>query len=115
MNSGFLIVLLLIGVVMYYILIRPQRAKLRHQKDLIANITAGDEVVTIGGLYGDVVDVDDESEKIVLEIAENVHVEVARRAVGSVVKAEDRGDFVESPSGGADGEVRKFDPDNLRT
>ncbi len=115
MNSGFLIVLLLIGVVMYFILIRPQRAKQRQQKDLIANITAGDEVVTIGGLYGDVVDVDDDGDRIVLEIAEDVHVEVARRAIGTVVKAEDLGDFMESPSGDAGGEVRKFDPDNVRT
>ena len=61
MNSGFLIPLLLVGVVMYFILIRPQRAKKRQQKDLIANIRAGDEVVTIGGLYGDVVDVDDDT------------------------------------------------------
>ena len=115
MNSGFLIVLLLIGVVMYFLLIRPQRAQQRRQKELISNVAAGDEVVTVGGIYGDVVEVDDDGEKLVLEIAEDVHVEIARRAIGSVVKAEDLGDFLDTPSGDADAEVRKFDPGDVRT
>lgn len=115
MNNGFLIVLLLIGVVMYFLLIRPQRSKQRQQKDLIASVAVGDEVVTIGGIYGDVVELDGDGEKIVLEIAEDVHVEVARRAIGSVVKADDLGDFVDSRSRDDDGEVRKFDPGDVRT
>ena len=114
-SSTFLIVLLLIGVVMYFLLIRPQRAQQKRQKEQIAGVAAGDEVVTIGGIYGDVVEVDEDDEKIVLEIAEDVHIEVARRAIGSVVKADDLGDYVDSSTRGEDEEVRKFDPENVRT
>lgn len=114
-SSGFLIVLLVIGVLMYLLLIRPQRAQQKRQKEQIAGVAAGDEVVTIGGIYGDIVEVDEDGEKIVLEIAEDVHIEVARRAIGSVVKAEDLGDYVDSSASGEDEEVRKFDPENVRT
>lgn len=114
MSAGFIIVILAIGVVMYFILIRPQRARQKHQRDLIAQVGPGDEIVTIGGLYGDVVEIDSEGEKIVVEIAEDVHIEIARRAIASVVKAEDLVDLENDDVG--DGElVQKYDPDDVRS
>ena len=71
-------------------MIRPQRARQRQQQEQLSSVAPGDEVVTIGGIYGDVVEVQDE--KLVVEIAEDIHIEVARKAIGTVVKANDRGD-----------------------
>ena len=51
----------------------------------------GDEVLTVGGLYGIVRDIDEEDDLIV-EIAEGIQVRIARRAIGGVVKPEDEDD-----------------------
>jgi preprotein translocase subunit YajC len=85
-GSGFLIVLLGMFAVMYFLLIRPQKAKQRAAQDMLSRLAPGDEVITIGGIYGDVVEVHDD--KVVVEIAEDVHIEVARRAISSIVPPE---------------------------
>jgi preprotein translocase subunit YajC len=82
-GGGFLIFLVAMFAIMYFLLIRPQRAKQRAAQDLLSQLAPGDEVVTIGGVYGDVVEVYED--KVVLEIAEDVHIEVARKAVAQIV------------------------------
>lgn len=81
---AFIIVLVAMLIFMYFLLIRPQRAKQRQVQDMLANLKPGDEVITIGGIYGDVVEV--EEDKVVLEIAEDVHIEVTRRAISSIIQ-----------------------------
>ena len=71
--------LLLMGLVFYFLLIRPQRRQRQAHQRLVATVDVGDEVVTIGGLYGTVRAVDDES--ITLEIAPNVEVRFSRAAI----------------------------------
>lgn len=83
---AFIIVLVAMLVFMYFLLIRPQRAKQRATQEMLANLKVGDEVITIGGMYGDVIEV--EEDKVTLEIAEDVHVEVTRRAIANIVKEE---------------------------
>lgn len=85
-GSGFLIVLLGMFAVMYFLLIRPQKAKQRAAQDMLNRLAPGDEVITIGGIYGDVVEVHDD--KVVVEIAEDVHIEVARKAISSIVPSD---------------------------
>lgn len=88
MNGGFFIVILVLLALMYFLMIRPQRARQRAQQDQLSSVEPGDEVLTIGGIYGDVVEVQDE--KLVVEIAEDIHIEIARKAIGTLVKADDR-------------------------
>ena len=88
MNGGFFIVILVLLALMYFLMIRPQRARQRAQQDQLNAVEPGDEVLTIGGIYGDVVEVQDE--KLVVEIAEDIHIEIARKAIGTLVKADDR-------------------------
>jgi len=83
-GGGFLIFLVAMFAIMYFLLIRPQRAKQRAAQDLLSQLAPGDEIVTIGGIYGDVVEVYED--KVVLEIAEDVHIEVARKAVAQIVQ-----------------------------
>lgn len=107
----FVIVMLAMLVFMYFLLIRPQKAKQRAAQDMLNRLAPGDEIVTVGGIYGDVVEVDDQ--KVVLEIAEDVHIEVARRAIASIVPPEteaeddeeDEDDEDEGPEANADGEA----------
>jgi preprotein translocase subunit YajC len=73
-------------VFMYLMIIRPQRQQARKHAELIANLKPGDEIITAGGLYGDIVEVMDD--RVSLEISEDVEVEVAKRAIASVIPAE---------------------------
>ncbi|OOG75624.1 hypothetical protein BLJAPNOD_03017 [Ensifer sp. M14] len=78
---------LLIFVVMYFLIIRPQRAQMKRREELLKNIRRGDQVVTGGGIVGKVTKVvDDELE---VEIAEGVKIRVIRGGVSEVrVKGE---------------------------
>ena len=82
----FIIVLLAMFALMYFLLIRPQRAQQRRTQDMLSALAPGDEVITVGGIYGDVVEVLDD--KVVLEIAEDVHIEVTRKAVANILPQE---------------------------
>jgi len=86
-----LILLLAMLVLLWVLLIRPQRSRQRQQHELLANVDPGDEIITVGGLYGIVQEIDEEDDLIV-EIADAVHVRIARRAVAGVVKPEDEED-----------------------
>ena len=86
-----LILLAAMFVLLWALLIRPQRRKQMEQQRLLASIEPGDEVLTVGGIYGIVTDIDDEDDLIV-EIAEGIQVRVARRAVGGVVKPAEEGE-----------------------
>jgi preprotein translocase subunit YajC len=95
LNGGFLIILILIFGLMYFLLIRPQRQQQRRHQEMLSNLKVGDEVITAGGIYGDVVAV--EPDRVSLEIAEDVEVEVARRAIASIVVPEPGEDEAEEP------------------
>ena len=87
--KGFVPILLIMVVLMYVMMIRPQKKQQRRHKDLLANLKPGDEVITAGGIYGDVVGVEDE--KVHLLIAEDVEIEVARRSIATVVPPSENG------------------------
>ena len=87
MSGGFLVLLLAMFGFMYFLLIRPQRQQQRRHTDLLASLKPGDEVITTGGIYGEVVQLD--AERVMLEIDEDVRIAVARRAIASVVPPEE--------------------------
>ena len=79
---------ILIFVVMYFLIIRPQRAQMKRREELLKNIRRGDQIVTGGGIIGKVTKVIDDAE-LEVEIAEGTKVRVARSGVSEVrVKGE---------------------------
>jgi preprotein translocase subunit YajC len=72
---------------MWFLLIRPQRAQQRKHAELLGALKPGDEVVTSGGIYGEVVQLDEE--RVMLEIDDDVKIAVARRAIATVVPPEE--------------------------
>lgn len=85
-GGGFLPILmigLLFGV-MYFMMIRPQQKRRREAEQMQASIGPGDEVVTIGGLYGTVASIDDET--VMLEVTPGVQARYARPAIARVVR-----------------------------
>lgn len=89
-----LILLAAMFVLLWALLIRPQRRKQMDQQRLLSSVEPGDEVLTVGGMYGIVTEIDEEDDLIV-EIAEGIRVRIARRAVAGVVKPEDEADEAE--------------------
>ena len=78
-----LLPLVLIFVVFYFLLIRPQQKKMRDHRTMIDAIKRGDQVVTAGGIIGRVAKVVDDNE-VQVEIAENVRVRVQRSMIADV-------------------------------
>ena len=78
-NSGIgqFIPLILIFVIFYFFLIRPQQKKAKEHKTMVENLKRGDKVITSGGIVGRVERIID-NEKVEVEIADNVKVEVFR-------------------------------------
>ena len=78
-NSGIgqFIPLILIFVIFYFFLIRPQQKKVKEHKIMVQNLKRGDKVVTSGGIVGTVERVM-ENDKVEIEISENVKVEIVK-------------------------------------
>ena len=80
---GAFLPLILIFAVFYFLLIRPQQKKAKEHQIYLSNLKKGDQVVTSGGIHGEITGL---TEKVVtLEIADNVRIKVSRQyIVGSV-------------------------------
>jgi preprotein translocase subunit YajC len=106
-DTGFLVVIAVMFLIMYLLLIRPQRQQQRRHASMVDALKPGDEVITAGGIYGDITGVEDD--RVTLEIAEDVEIEVAKRAIASVVPSEE---FEEEEAGEADpGEAETAEPE----
>ena len=79
MDSGIgqFIPLILIFVIFYFFLIRPQQKKVKEHKAMVENLKRGDKVVTSGRIVGTVERIID-NDKVEVQIAENINVEVVR-------------------------------------
>jgi preprotein translocase subunit YajC len=78
--------LILLFVVFYFLLIRPQQKRAKTHKQFIENLKRGDTVVTSGGLYGKITGVTEDA--VTMEVAEKVRVKVAKNAVVEYVKGD---------------------------
>ena len=77
-----LIPLLLMFVIFYFLLIRPQQKKAKQQRELLSGLKKGDSVITTGGIYGRIAEINDTI--ITLEVADKVRIKVARSYVTAV-------------------------------
>ncbi|MEE8272187.1 MAG: preprotein translocase subunit YajC [Alphaproteobacteria bacterium] len=79
-----LLPIVLIFVVFYFLLIRPQQTRMKAHKEMLANVRRGDRVVTGGGIIGRVVKVGGDDD-VSVEIAEGVRVKVLRSTITSII------------------------------
>jgi preprotein translocase subunit YajC len=80
--------LLLIVVVMYFLMIRPQQRKQKAHQAMISAVKPGDEVVTAGGMYGTVAGVDERKNTIYLKVSNDVKIKIERFSIARVVTDE---------------------------
>tara|TARA_B110000438_G_C15762944_1_gene628177 strand:+ start:116 stop:400 length:285 start_codon:yes stop_codon:yes gene_type:complete len=85
-NSGFaqFVPLILIFVIFYFFLIRPQQKKVKEHKLMVASLKRGDEVVTSGGVIGKVEKIIGD-DKVDIIIADNVTVQVVQSTIQSLI------------------------------
>ena len=87
---GILIIVALFAL-LWFLMIRPQRAKAQQQQQMLGTVAPGDEILTVGGIYGIVQELEPEEDggDLIVEIADGIHVRVARRALATVVKPDE--------------------------
>jgi len=99
MSAAGLLLIVVAFAFLYFILVRPQKRRQQESQRMLSNLAVGDEVLTAGGIYGRVVDTEDDA--LFVEIAPNLRVKVARRAIGAVIPPaepdEEEDDDEESP------------------
>ena len=76
--------IILIFVIMYFLLIRPQQRKIKEHKNMVENLRRGDRVLTQGGIIGKITKVK-EGEEIEVELAKDVKVSVIRSTIVNVL------------------------------
>jgi len=82
--------LILMFVIFYFLLIRPQQKKQKEHKQMLDNLGRGDRVITAGGLYGRVVEA--KGETLTVDLGNNVQVQVGRGFISGLVPAEGAAD-----------------------
>jgi preprotein translocase subunit YajC len=85
--GGFLVPLLLMFGIMYFLVILPQQRQRKKVQEMLAAVKNGDKVVTTAGIYGTINGMDGDT--VILKIADNVKIRVARAAIAQVEAPED--------------------------
>lgn len=75
--------LILIFMIMYFLMIRPQQKRAREHREMVAALKKGDQVVTQGGIFGKVASIRDD--EVEVEIAQGVKVRVVRSSISQVL------------------------------
>ncbi len=85
-GMGAFVPLILMFVIFYFLLIRPQQKKQKQHREMISDLKKGDRVITTGGLYGKITGITDTV--ATLEISEKVRVKVVRANIAGKADAE---------------------------
>ena len=93
-GAGFFLIIIAFGF-LYVVMVRPQKKRQVAQMRMLNELAVGDEVVTAGGIYGEIVGLGDED--VTVRIAPQLDVRVARRAIASVTPKESEPAELEAP------------------
>lgn len=74
----------LIFVVIYFLILRPQQKRAREHREMVASVRRGDQIVTSGGLMGKISKVTDDADDVEVEIAKGVKVRIIRSMISDV-------------------------------
>lgn len=77
----------LIILIFYFLILRPQQKRQKDRQKLLEGVQKGDKVVTIGGVHGTVVGLEEKT--LLVQVAENVKLKLERTAISSVVRSSD--------------------------
>jgi preprotein translocase subunit YajC len=80
--------IILIFAIMYFLIFRPQAKKQKQQRMMLDSLQKGDNIVTVGGIYGTIVGIKEKENSIIVKISENTKVELSRGSVAKVLGKE---------------------------
>jgi preprotein translocase subunit YajC len=95
-GSGFIFIIVIAFLLLWLIVVRPQKKRQSQQQQMLGDLRVGDEVLTAGGIYGTISQVDED--QVTVEIAPGIEVKVARRAIAGVTREPEPGE--EDENGG---------------
>lgn len=81
-----LLPLIVMFAIFYFLLIRPQQKRQKERNAMLESLKKGDKIVTLGGLHGTIIEIDEES--IILKVAENVKLKLERSAASYIKDSE---------------------------
>ena len=81
--------LVLMGGVFYFLLIRPQQKRVRAQQALVNAVEVGDEIMTTGGIFGTIVDMDDDEGTVTVEIAPGTRIVMVKSGIARRLTEDD--------------------------
>jgi preprotein translocase subunit YajC len=87
MNSGFFVLIILVLFLIWLMLVRPQRRRQQAQQAMIDHLRIGDEVLTAGGFFATVRQIDED--EVTVELGPGTEARVAKRAIAAVMPLED--------------------------
>ncbi len=80
----FIVLMVAIFAIFYFLLIRPQQKKQKELKNMLENLTHGDQIVTTGGIHGKISGITDQI--VTLEIAEKTRIKLSRSAIAGIIQ-----------------------------
>ena len=80
---------LLVGAALYFIMIRPQKKRMQQQQGLLSRLEVGDEVLTIGGIFGVIRHIDEDGDEMTIEVAPGNTLRIVKSAVARTVAVDD--------------------------
>jgi len=92
--SALLLIIVAFGF-LYFVLVRPQKRRQMTQAQMLSSLQEGDEIVTAGGIYGEITGFQEDD--VLVRIAPELEVRVARRAIGGVTHRADEPEEAEEP------------------
>ena len=80
--------LIVIGLLFYFMLIWPERKRKREHEEMLANLKKNDRIVTVGGIYGTIVNVQKDAEDVSIKVDEssNTRLRITRNSIGRVIR-----------------------------
>ena len=80
---GLFLPFLIVGVLFYFMIIRPQQKQQKERKSMLDGLKKGDRIVTVGGIYGEITAL--KEDYVTLKVADKVEIKVSRSGVGHVI------------------------------
>jgi preprotein translocase subunit YajC len=84
-GGGFFLLIIVAFAFLWFVLIRPQKRRQVQTQQMLNELNIGDEVVTAGGIYGEITSIDEEADDVMVRIAPQLEVKVARKAIAGVM------------------------------
>jgi preprotein translocase subunit YajC len=85
--------LILMGGVFYFLLIRPQQKRVRAQQALVNAVEVGDDVMTTGGIFGTVTEIDDDEGTVLVEIAPGTQIRMVKSGISRRLTEDDDDEY----------------------